>query len=251
MALNPTPLAESSTFPAAINGPLANSTVQSADVDNGLEKLGNRTRYLADTKVNRAGDTMTGPLVLNAGGTVTSGQTLNLGGVTLSGAVIFDGGNVIFAGSPYIAVMSFGRKTLNRARVTLSDGNHTVSVDAGDRFSLPPNEAAPRTITLDDTVVVPVRGETITFFWNPGSATPGNRYTFRRADATVIATFVGGQIAYTGAVFAEFEYVLISSGPDVRAWRLGANSGTPNEYTGPVPGPESWDRYGVVPGAGA
>lgn len=64
MAINTTPLAEASVYPAQIYGPLPNSDVESADVDNGLEKLGNRTRYLTDTKVAKAGDTMTSTLTI-------------------------------------------------------------------------------------------------------------------------------------------------------------------------------------------
>jgi len=125
-------------------------------------------------------------------------------------------------------------------------------VGDGDRFNLPAGPASRRVITLDHTGTAPLSGETMTFFWNPGGAgAPGTQYTFKREDATTIATFVGAQVADTGAVYAEFEYALISTGPDVFAWKLGTHSGTPNEYIPPTPGPESWDSYGVIPGASA
>jgi hypothetical protein len=136
-----------------------------------------------------------------------------------------------------------GRKQWYRARVTLADADQTVDVGDGDRFNLPANNASPRTITLDHTGVAPNDGESLTFFWNPATAGGGGtQYTFEREDNTIIATFVGAQVADTGAVFAEFEFV------QGVGWRLGKHSGTPNEYT---PGPDTWTSYGVVVGAGA
>lgn len=79
MSLDPTPLAEASVYPASINGPLANSPVASADVSNGLEKLGNRTRYLTDTKVDRAGDdNVTGRITITPSG-ATNGLVVSAG----------------------------------------------------------------------------------------------------------------------------------------------------------------------------
>lgn len=222
----------------------ANSTVQSGDVNTLVEKALRRTTHLDNIKVDIAGDTMTGALLLNAGATVASGQELTMDGAAIVGNVAF---NVL--GSVWLA----GRKR-GRARVTLSDADQTVDVSDGDRFTLPANNASARTITLDNTTIVPEAGETLTFFWNPGTAGGGGlQYTFERDDSTVIATFVGAQVADTGAVFAEFEYALISTGPDVYGWKLGKHSGTPNEYVLVTESPrdESWTSYGVVPGAGA
>ena len=184
-------------------------------------------------KVAKAGDTMTGLLTANAGITVASGQDLTLNGVSVQGTVGFS-----TLGQVWLA----GRKRFYRARVTLSDASQDVTVDQGDRFVCPAANAAPRTITLKSTGTVPDAGETLTFFWNPGTGGgTGTQYTFQREGGTVVATFVGAQVADTGAVFAEFEY---TSG----GWKLGQHSGTPNEYTS---GPDTWTSYGVIPGAGA
>lgn len=135
-----------------------------------------------------------------------------------------------------------GRRVLRRARVTVTDASQSINVGQGDLFKLPANNAAPRTITLSHTGTVPTAGETLTFLWTPaGAGGGGTQYTFQREDTTVVATFVGAQVADTGAVSAEFEFV-------GGVWRLSINSGTPNEYT---TGPEAWTSYGVVPGAGA
>jgi len=188
-----------------------------------------------DKMVLKAGDTMTGLLTANAGITVASGQDLTLNGVSVQGTVGFS-----TLGQVWLA----GRKRFYRARVTLSDASQDVTVAQGDRFVCPAANAAPRTITLKSTGTVPDAGETLTFFWNPGTGGGGGtQYTFQREGGTVVATFVGAQVAKTGAVFAEFEY---TSG----GWRLGAHSGTPNEYTN-IAMVEAWTSYGVVPGAGA
>ncbi len=225
---------------------LANSDVLSADVNTLVERALRRTKYLDNIKVDIAGDTMTGLLTANAGITVASGQDLTLDGVSVVGDVAF-----AVLGKVWLA----GRKQWYRARLILADSAHTIDVTQGDRFTVSATNAAPRIITLDSTTYVPETGETLTFYWNPGTAGgAGTQYTFKRdagAGAATIATFVGAAVADTGAVFAEFEYTLISTGPNVYAWRLGNHSGTPNEYIPPVPGPESWDSYGVVPGAGA
>jgi hypothetical protein len=244
MSLSPsTDFDETSTTSAEFDAQktvLANSTIQSADVNVLVEKALRRTKYLDNIKVDIAGDTMTGLLTANAGITVASGQDLTLNGVSVQGVVGFS-----TLGRVWLA----GRKQLWRSRVTLSDAAHTVDVEDGDRFSLPPLNAAPRIITLDSTTIVPEDGETLTFFWNPsGTIVTGTQYTIRRdaaAGSTVIATFVGAETVITGAVYAEFEFV------DGTGWKLGTHSGTPSEYFPVVPGPESLTPYGVVPGAGA
>ncbi len=193
--------------------------------------------------VLKTGSTSTGLQIFAAGATVSSGQDLTLNGVSVQGVVGFS-----TLGRVWLA----GRKQLWRSRVTLADSAHTISVDSGDRFNLSALNAAPRIITFDSTTIIPTEGETLTFFWNPATAGgAGTQYTFKRdagAGAATIATFVGAAVADTGAVFAEFEYALISTGPNVYAWRLGNHSGTPNEYT---TGPDAWTSYGVIPGAGA
>jgi hypothetical protein len=202
----------------------------------------NATTGLAN-KLNRNGDTSTGLQTFAAGATVSPGQDLTLDDVSVQGVVGFS-----TLGRVWLA----GRKQLWRGRLGLADASQTVGVDNGDRFTLSATNAAPRTITLQSTTIVPEIGETLAFFWNPGTAGgSGTQYTFIREGGTVVATFVGAQVADTGAVYAEFEYMRISTGPDVYAWKLGTHSGTPNEYVPPVPGPESWNSYGVVPGVGA
>ncbi len=184
--------------------------------------------------VLKSGSTSTGLQIFAAGATVSSGQDLTLNGVSVQGVVGFSTlGRAWFA----------GRKQLWRARVTLSDADHTVDVDDGDRFNVPTSPGAPRVITLDSTVIVPTGGETLTFYWNPGTGGgAGTQYTFKRGDATIIAKFDGTSAADAGAIFAEFEFV---SGT---GWRLGNHSGTPNEYTA---GPDTWTSYGVTPGPSA
>lgn len=216
--------------------PLATTTTLANDVGSGEQILRNQTHTLSERKVERAGDTMTGALTINADFQIQSGQTFVANGVTISGVVTFAASG---------RAKLDGRKQLVRARVALSDASQDVDVSQGDRFTLNASPAAPRTITLKSTGVVPQVGEALAFFWNPGATgVTGTKYTFQREDTTVVATFVGAGVANTGAVFAEFEY---TSG----GWRLGPHSGTPNEYVPPAPGPESWDQYGVIPGAGA
>ena len=212
---------------------LPNSPVESNDVNAICSRALRRAAYLDVIKANLSGATFTGLVTFNAGATVASGQDLTLDGVSVQGTVGFS-----TLGQIWLA----GRKRFYRTRVTLSDASQDVNVQQGDRFVCPAANAAPRTITLKSTGTVPDAGETLTFFWNPGTGGGGGtQYTFQREDATVVATFVGAQVADTGAVFAEFEY---TSG----GWKLGQHSGTPNEYTS---GPDTWTSYGVVPGAGA
>jgi hypothetical protein len=248
MALDPVIQFNEATLTAAEFDPqykvLPNSPVESNDVNAIASRALRRTAYLNVIKANLAGATFTGLVSFNAGATVASGQTLTVDSATIAGAKTITG-NTVFSGSSNTTI-SAGRKTFNRARVTLSDADQTVDVGDGDRFTLPASPASPRTITLDHTGTVPLGGETMTFFWNPGGGGGGGtQYVFEREDASVIAEFVGAQVADTGAVCAEFEYVFGVG------WRLGKHSGTPNEYVPPVPGPESWDSYGVVPGASA
>jgi hypothetical protein len=173
---------------------------------------------------------MTGLLTANEGITIPSGKDLTLNGASVQGDVGFS-----TLGRVWLA----GRKRLWRARVTLSDASQTVDVGDGDRFDLPSGAgepAAPRTITLDHTGVVPGTGETITLFWYPKSNAVGGgtQYTIRRSSGVTIATFVGSTAMDTGLVWAEFEYT--SAG-----WRLGKCSGTLFDGT---------DYYGVIGNAG-
>jgi hypothetical protein len=242
MALNPGLQFDETTLTAAEFDPqdkvLPNSKVESNDVNAIALRALRRTAYLNSIKANLSGATFTGMVNFNAGATVPSGQTLYLDSANVFGDVGF---------SPVGRARLGGRKQVARARVILADSNHTITCDQGDRFELPASNAAPRTITLSTGGAFTIAsGEMLTFFWNPGGAGGGGaQYTFVRQDLTVVATFVGAQLADTGAVFAEFEY-LTGTG-----FKLGKHSGTINEYVPPVPGPESWDSYGVVPGAGA
>lgn len=205
--------------------------------------------------------TSNGDITLQSGCTVTgqSGSSITMasgasvviqGGATLncqaSSTTTLAGTNTL-SGTTTIggAVSITGRRQLHRARVTLSDANQSVNVGQGDRFLLPANNAAPRNIELTSTGTVPNEGETLEFYWHPaGAGGAGTQYSFKREDATVVATLVGSSIADTGTVFVEFEFV-------GGVWRLGRSSGTPCAYIPPVPGPEAWESYGVVPGAGA
>lgn len=135
-----------------------------------------------------------------------------------------------------IKVKFNGRKALRRARVTLADSTQTVKVSQGDRFELP-DPAAPRVITLDHTVDSPVEGEMLEFV-APVISGGGTQYSFKREDATVVATFVGPTVSnQPPCYFAQFER---TGG----VWRLAANSGC--AYDGGAPA-----DYGVIPGAGA
>lgn len=174
---------------------------------------------------------------LNAGATLASGQTLVADGATISGAKSVTG-NTVLSGGNVVMTDSTCRKSFNRARVTLADADQTVDVSNGDRFDLPVNPASPRTITLDNTTVVPMGGETLTFFWYPKDAAVGGgtQYTFERGDASEIAFFKGMVSADTGLVWAEFEYVFGTG------WRLGKCSGTLYDAA-------DASYYGVVGGA--
>jgi hypothetical protein len=212
---------------------LPNSPVESNDVNAIASRALRRTAYLAQFKADLSGATFTGLVTFNAGATVASGQDLTLDNVSVQGYVGFS-----TLGTVWLA----GRKRLIRPRITLADVSQDVNVSQGDRFECSALNAAPRTITLKSTGVVPDVGETLTFIWNPGGAGGGGvQYTFQREGGVIVATFAGAFVADTGAVFAEFEYT-------AGGWRLGKHSGTPNEYTS---GPDTWTSYGVVPGPGA
>ena len=180
-------------------------------------------------------------LTMASGSTTTINGSATLAGTnTISGATTLSNTTTVSG-----AVALTGRRQLYRTRVVLTDADQALNVSQGDRFLLPAANASPRTIELTSTGTVPNEGETLTFFWHPGTGGGGGtQYTFEREDSTVIATFVGAQVADTGTVFAEFEFI-------GGIWKLGPSSGTPNEYIPPTPGPEAWDSYGVVPGAGA
>jgi hypothetical protein len=164
-----------------------------------------------------------GAVTANAGITVASGQDLTLNGASVQGVVGF---------SSLGRVWLLGRKQLWRARQTLADSNHTVNVTQGDRFTLPTSPAAPRVITLQSTVNVPEVGETLTFFWQPGTTAigAGTQYTFRNEAATTLLTFDGSAVIDTGLVWAEFEFV-------AGAWVLGLSSSTLHDGS---------DYYGAI-----
>lgn len=146
-------------------------------------------------------------------------------------------------------VRAQSRKRMLRQRVpatgTLSNADHTIDVSQGDRFVL---SGAPsnRVITVSKATGAPEEGETMTAMWvsvQEGSSNT-TQYTFKRDDGTTIATAVtnSATAASTAHRWVEFEYCLISTGPNVYDWRLGPNSGM------------GWDGtadYGIIPGASA
>jgi hypothetical protein len=201
----------------AVAALLANDDAQQTNITN-----------LGNDKVAKAGDTMTGALILNAGATVASGQDLALNGANVTGVVGFS-----TLGRVWLA----GRKQLIRTRVALTDADATINVDQGDRFELPVVITPTRIITLDKVGVVPENGETITVFWYlKGTASGNSTYlSFRRNDGTVICTFKGSAVCNVDLLWAEFEYV-------AGVWRLGKCAGT--MYDGAA-------LFGVIAGAGA
>lgn len=192
--------------------PLDTTTVNANDVGAGEQILRNQTHTLNELKANLSGATFTGLVTANAGITVASGQDLTLNGVAVQGVVGFSS-----LGRVWLA----GRKQLVRTRQTVSDANNTVNVDQGDRFTLPIVPTVPRVITLQSTGVVPATGETMTFFWQPGTTAVGGgtQYTFRNEAAATLLTFDGSTVLDTGLVWAEFEFV-------AGAWVLGLSSST-------------------------
>lgn len=184
-------------------------------------------------KVNRAGDTFTGAVIFSDSATFDDPVIVNDNFEANSTSQF----SATVTATSASTVLLLGRKSLRRARVTVTDASQTINVTQGDRFELPANNAAPRTITLKSTApAIPNTSECVEFLWTPGVAGgAGTQYTFQREDTTVVATFVGSAIANTGAVWAEFEF---AGG----VWRLGHSSGTPYDGTG---------SYGVVAGAGA
>lgn len=110
-----------------------------------------------------------------------------------------------------------GRRVMTRARVVLSDADHTIDVSQGDVFQLPEAPAAPRIITvLMTTPPIPTEGEVIKFVTRIGLAV-GKQYTIRREDTTQVAEF-WGSAAEDIAVTAEIEF---TGG----TWRIGMNCG--------------------------
>ena len=220
MALSATPIIpvlsanslDSAHADSKVYPPQSGTTTTSNDVGAGEQILRNQTHTLNEIKVDIAGDTMTGLLTANAGITVASGQDLTLDGAAVKGVVGFSS-----LGRIWLA----GRKQLWRTRQALADSNHTVNVDQGDRFTLPVGPAAPRVITLQSTGVVPTAGETLTFFWQPGTTAvgAGTQYTFRNEAAATLLTFDGSAVIDTGLVWVEFEFV-------AGAWALGLSSST-------------------------
>lgn len=193
-----------------IRTPVADFLAECEDIRTGTGGL--------DKMVLKAGDTMTGLLTANAGITVASGQDLALNGTNVTGNVGF---------STLGVVQLAGRKRIPRTRVSVSDANNTINVDQGDRFTLVVGPAAPRTITLQSTGVVPSQGETLTFFWQPGTAVVGGgtQYTFKNEGGTTLLTFDGSTVIDTGLVWAEFEFV-------AGAWAIGISSSTLHDGAG-------------------
>lgn len=149
-----------------------------------------------------------GSVQLNEPMAIESGQTLTVA----SGAML-----TCAAGSTLFVK---GRKVWDRARVVLTDANHTVGVTQGDRFELP-DPISPRLITLDEATGTPTEGERLTFFAK-NITTVANEYTFATSGSGfTVAIFVGSTIA--GANFGTFTWATFEFVSGV--WRLAENSG--------------------------
>lgn len=124
MALDPTPLAEASVYPAQIFGPLPNSTVLSSDVSNGLEKLGNRTRYLTDNKLSTTGGTLTGQLTVTP---IAADEAIIASGGTGKAGLVATNGTTQTAAAPTNAAQFGGY-----VQLTGADPNPGVDPGAND-----------------------------------------------------------------------------------------------------------------------
>jgi hypothetical protein len=206
------PITDVSTFTATVNAPLAGQPVTGASVKVGEQALANRTKFLADTKLDENGGTLTNGTL--AGTTVVSGG--------LGPLALFE---VQGRSAPY-----------GRGRTTVTDASQTLDVTMGKRFVLQPNPAAPRIIVCG-TTGSPVNGETMEFIWIPISGATGVQYTIKNQVSGVICTLVQSEITVVCSCWVEVEW---SSG----VWKLGANSGTYNDAS-------STTDVGVVPGAAA
>jgi hypothetical protein len=85
MALSPTPLTETSAFTANVYPPQPNSAVAADDVGAGEQALANRTKFLNDTKFDKAGGTITGATIFS--------NTVALNGATTTTAKLILSGN--------------------------------------------------------------------------------------------------------------------------------------------------------------
>jgi hypothetical protein len=166
--------------------------------------------------------------------------TIKSGDCTISGAKTFSG-SLISSGTLYTSA-----RRRKRARVSLTDADHTVAhtagsgvTDVGTRFVLANAATVTRTVTLKSTTVVPDANEIYEFIFPASTAgISWTSWTFEREDATTIASFVPFNIPAGGrmVLWAEFEF---TGG----VWRLAGNSGMWTDIAGPT-------DYGVVPGAG-
>lgn len=211
------------SFPNQATGPSPGEKVTATSVTNMGQGLANQDKFLNDNKVAKAGDTMTGALVINAALTVSGLASLN-GGATIPT------GQALTAASGSTTKL-LGRKGILRPRVVLSDADHTIDVTQGDRFEMPVAPAAQRLITLASTTpVIPSVGETMAIVVNFNGGNSTNRYVLLREDTSTVASLIARGAAAT-AVYAEVEW-------DGTKWRLGQSSGT--SYDGTI-------DYGVVP----
>ncbi len=199
-----------------------------AEAHTGANGQGNTLAQTLFELLGTIWDTKAGLGVANAW---TALQNLNLGFNVPTGQT------GTFASGSMVA--GLGQKRMLRARTLLSDAAHTVDVSQGDRFELAAAPAAPRIITLDNTVKVPLQGETLAFLIPNMTSTAQPAYTFKRDGGVTIATINGSAaIGDAGAVYVEFEYT-------ENTWRLGANSGSAyDEVTFTT-------KFGIIPGTGA
>lgn len=134
------------------------------------------------------------------------------------------------------------KRQLRRARATLADANGTMSKATAWRYNLNGSPAAPRVITVTKAAGSPEVGDIMTaFFLSVIEGSNTLAYTFKRDDASTIATIVSTSDSSDLRMYwVSFEYV----GGSVNDWRLAENSGA------------VWDTAaaalsGVLPGSSA
>lgn len=167
--------------------------------------------------------------------------SISAGNITITGNKQFTGTTTFNPSTGNVTSLQ-ARVVPRSPRVALSDADHSIAVVSGSgvtggkRFTLQTGSpGSPRTITLKHTTTyAPQEGETIEVICH-ALGTTGTQYTFKREDATTIATFVGTATTSNVECCAEFEFT-------GSAWHLGFNSGS------------AWDgaaSFGVIAGGSA
>lgn len=164
------------------------------------------------------------------------------------GAIRLGATTQIVADDPAAFLRFQARKRLNRPRVPLSDAPHTIGPHLGDSFQLNGAPAAARVITITKATGSPEEGERVRlYFLSVIDGSNALAYTVKRDDASTIATIrTTSESSDLRLYWMDVEYCLISTGPDVYDWRLGANSGLVwDTAAGPA------KASGVIPGSSA